>query len=243
MKPHTTHKSKPAAPHDRAAMKELACLVAHDLKSPLNIIGNYAELITATKNPEKRLAAVDLFLPKILGKTVHMRKLIDGLLAFTLLDHTEPVFKTVEMQDVMQEALKKCAIEIEVKNATVNVGPLPSLLGNAPQLQQMMHHLLKNALTFTEGKAPHIRILATDKQSDWMISIADNGIGIPAEYLTHVLQPLKRLHTQSVYPGTGLGLAICDKIAAQHQGALWVESVEGNGSVVSVSLPKTPSSA
>jgi signal transduction histidine kinase len=69
-----------------------------------------------------------------------------------------------------------------------------------------------------------------------MLSVQDNGIGIPPEYAQQIFKIFKRLHGQD-YPGTGIGLAICQRIVETYGGRIWVDSGDGKGSCFCFTLP------
>ena len=70
-----------------------------------------------------------------------------------------------------------------------------------------------------------------------MISIRDNGIGFDPKYSSTIFLPFKRLHSADDYPGTGVGLAICRRIVQAQGGRIWAESVPGEGTTFSFTLP------
>lgn len=73
-------------------------------------------------------------------------------------------------------------------------------------------------------------------QGTWVLSVRDEGVGIPDHKQDLIFHPFQRLHTWNEVPGTGLGLAICQRIVDRHGGRIWVESTEGRGTTVSFTL-------
>jgi signal transduction histidine kinase len=142
---------------------------------------------------------------------------------------------------------------VQETGAVVSVGKLPTVLGDASQLGQLFGNLLSNALKFRQpGVEPIIRVTsyplaggklpATIKptrpaSSYHRIVVADNGIGFEEQYADRIFQVFQRLHGKSEYAGTGIGLAICDKVVANHGGAITATSTPGNGSAFTIYLP------
>jgi signal transduction histidine kinase len=126
-------------------------------------------------------------------------------------------------------------------------------LGDASQLGQLFQNLLSNALKFHQPDVdPIIRIrsyLITTSQlpadvkptrpanAYHRIDISDNGIGFDPKHAERIFQVFQRLHGRSTYAGTGIGLAICEKVAANHGGAITAHSQPGQGATFSLYLP------
>ena len=83
---------------------------------------------------------------------------------------------------------------------------------------------------------PRIRISAEEKASEWMLTIADNGIGIEPEELQTIFVIFRRLHPS--LPGTGIGLSMCKRIVERHGGRLWAEALPEGGSRFCFTMPK-----
>jgi signal transduction histidine kinase len=98
-------------------------------------------------------------------------------------------------------------------------------------------NLFGNAIKYRRpDAAPDIRVSASRDGSSWIVSVADNGLGISPDQAEQVFLPFKRLHGRDI-PGSGIGLALCRRIVEQHGGRIWVEREEGGGSVFRFSVP------
>jgi light-regulated signal transduction histidine kinase (bacteriophytochrome) len=113
--------------------------------------------------------------------------------------------------------------------------------GQEAQLAQVFQNLLSNALKYRkQTERPRVRVSADRKDAEWMISVADNGIGFDPEYSERIFGLFRRLHKDD-YPGTGIGLAICNRIVERYGGRIWAESPgEGLGATIFFTLRSVP---
>jgi light-regulated signal transduction histidine kinase (bacteriophytochrome) len=107
---------------------------------------------------------------------------------------------------------------------------------------QLFQNLIGNAIKYRGADPPRIDILAERRDSDWLFSFSDNGIGISPEYAEQVFGIFKRLHGRK-YPGTGIGLAICQRIIERYGGRIWVETIPSGGSKFCFTLPQMAATA
>ena len=115
------------------------------------------------------------------------------------------------------------------------------MLADEVQLVQVFQNLINNALKFRGERSPRIHVSARRDGRYWEIAIADNGIGIEAQYLQRIFGLGERLHTISQYAGNGIGLATCDQIVQRHGGRIWASSAGlDQGSTFSFTLPAVP---
>ena len=119
---------------------------------------------------------------------------------------------------------------------------LPTTIGDADRLLQVLVNLLSNAVKFTDHGVVTVSV---ERQSDTMllVGVADTGRGIPEEDREAVFEKFKQVTSDTLTDkpqGTGLGLPICREIVEHHGGRIWVESEIGKGSVFWFTLPVEP---
>lgn len=218
-------------------LEQFAYIASHDLQEPLRVVSGYTQLI------KRRYAGqLDAEAEEYIDFTVEgvkrMQALINDLLAYARLTTRGREFKSTDLAKLTKQVLLYLAPVIDEASATIEVGSLPTVMGDASQLTQVIQNLLSNALKFRSTERPvTIKILAERKSEDWVISVEDNGIGIAPEYKDRIFVAFQRLHTRDHYPGNGIGLAICKKVIERHHGRIWVEPAPRHGTVFYFTLP------
>lgn len=134
--------------------------------------------------------------------------------------------------------IRSLATLIDQAGTRVTVDPLPVVMADRSQLEQVFVNLIGNAVKYHRpGVPPVIRVSATSLGGWWEFVVVDNGIGIESEYYGQIFEMYRRLHTKDAYEGTGIGLAIVRKIVERQGGQVRVESVPGQGSTFFFTLP------
>lgn len=121
--------------------------------------------------------------------------------------------------------------------AKITHDPLPTLVGDEPQLTHLFQNLIDNAIKYRNELSPVIHIRADRQGSDWRFSVRDNGIGVPAQYKDRIFHMFQRLHGRDTYEGTGIGLATGRRIVDRHGGRIWVDPNADQGSTFSFTMP------
>ena len=165
-----------------------------------------------------------------------VRDIVSSLTTFSRLDMGEP--GEVDLHEGIENTLTLLTNRYKERVAVHrDYGDIPKVVGYAGQLNQVFMNLLSNAGDAIEpGKEGNVWITTRmDGADDVLISIRDDGKGIPKEVLDRIFDPF--VTTKKVGEGTGLGLSITYGIVEQHGGRIWAESEEGEGSTFFVRLP------
>ena len=125
------------------------------------------------------------------------------------------------------EKLKEQADPCEV-NFLVN--QCPPITADRHLLEIMLTNIIGNAAKFTRmSKDPKVEFGSVEDQGETVYFVKDNGIGFNMEYVEKLYQPFHRLHPDLEIDGSGIGLAIVNRIIRSHEGKIWVDSREGEG--------------
>jgi signal transduction histidine kinase len=219
-----------------AELEQFAYVASHDLQEPLRMIANYTQLL-AERYRGKLDAQADKYIAYAVDGAVRMQALIQDLLKFSRVGRAEIEPRSTDCRTVMELALKNLQAAIEESGAVVNWNGLPTVMADLPQLTQVFQNLIANAIKFHGTEAPVIQIDAEKKDHEWVLTVSDNGIGIPAENWQDIFVIFRRLHTRQEYEGNGIGLSICKKIIERHGGRIWIEAQAKAGSCFKFTLP------
>jgi len=220
-----------------AELEQFAYVASHDLQEPLRMVSSYTQLVLR-RYGERLDGDAKEFMNYVVEGAGRMKQLIEDLLAYSRVGTRGKELAPVDLEAALRKSLTNLRNSIEESSAAVTWDPLPTVLADDMQLAQLFQNLIGNALKFRAASVPRIHVSAAEKDSEWEIALADNGIGIEPQYYERIFMVFQRLHNKTEYPGTGIGLAICKKVVERHGGRLWVESRLGEGSTFRFTFPK-----
>lgn len=217
-------------------LRQFAYIASHDLQEPLRMVTNFGQLLQ-----RKIQVGADAESTEYLGYVVEggqrMQALIDDLLEYSEIGYQSRPFQAVKLDRAVQLVLANLRASVQDTQAEITYGELPTVVGDKPQLVQLLQNLIGNAIKFHDQPPPKIHLTAEQNGAEWLVSVRDNGIGIAPEFYSRIFEFFRRLHNRDRFPGTGIGLAICKRVVERHGGRIWVESTLGEGSTFFFTLP------
>jgi len=218
--------------------------VSHELRTPLQTIKLGLETISSghAKNDEKEK---NNFLSLMHKESIRMEHLIKDLLTLSKIEqqeHIKPSSK-INLQEVLDYVQKFYQEQLKKKNITVQVNLDQNnlnIVGDKDKLIEVFANLISNSIKYSDPDK-NIYINSTQKSGERVeIKIKDEGIGIPQELLPRISERFFRVDSEKTRKvnGTGLGLAIVKHIIKQHRGEFSIQSSEGMGTEIKISLPK-----
>jgi two-component system cell cycle sensor histidine kinase PleC len=224
------------------AKSEFLANMSHELRTPLNAIIGFSELMeTALFGPlgsdkyeeyARDIRSSGTYLLGVINDILDMSKIEAGQFSMDSeeIDLCPLIHETVRVI-ALQAAGKSIAVETEIADSM-------TLFADRRAVKQIVINLLSNAVKFT-GQGGRITVRARNVAGAMMLSIEDNGCGIPRDALKKLGRPFEQVQNQfsKSHTGSGLGLAISRSLAELHGGALKIRSTERIGTIVSVRIP------
>ena len=201
--------------------------ISHDLRAPLRSIHGFASVVLedhATDIPASARESIEA----VVQSAHRMGQLIDSLLAFARLGRAAIHPSTVDHAAIVRSCLGELR---PAPNVQLELGPLPTTLGDPALLRQVWLNLLSNALKYSaKVPLPKIEVLAEVGPGPSVVfSVRDNGAGFDMRYADKLFQVFSRLHSEQEFPGTGVGLALAQRIVKRHGGRIWAEASPRGG--------------
>ncbi len=217
-------------------------VVSHEFKTPVAIIKGYAETLQrpeARRNP----ALVEEMLEEIADEADRLARLVDDLLDASQLQAGGLPFRDVEdvnLRALAQRVVERYCPRTDRHRLMLDIPEnFPTITGDPFRLEQVLDNLVSNAIKYSP-RGGQIVVRGGATLAEVMVSVNDEGVGIPLEEQEHIFDPFYRVEgpeTRAV-AGTGLGLFLTRAIIRAHGGRCWVHSTPGQGATFFVALPR-----
>ncbi len=221
------------------ARREFVANVSHELRTPITVVKSYTETLMDYREHDETEGH---FLNVINEETDRMTRLIRDLLALSKLDNNKEMKKLpFGLAELVKSVCERVAIEASEHKQTIESEideTVGNILGDRDRIEQVLVNIVGNAVKYTPDGGK-IRVALRKTEDEAIISVKDNGIGIPKEDQERIFERFYRVDKarSRAMGGTGLGLAIAKEIVDAHGGKIGLESVEGEGTTVTISIP------
>jgi len=216
-------------------------MASHDLKNPLSRVLGYSELISSSGKLDN---TNERFMQHIMNAGDEINQIITDILDLEQLRAGEMERKPASFKNLVREIFMRHEPDKDRKQQTMTLDMIDSPITvkmDYLRLGQAVSNLIGNAIKYTQDEgAITIRIIQPD-EDHVQLEVEDNGYGIPESGQEKLFTEFYRVKTKSTrgISGTGLGLSLVKSVAEAHDGDVWVDSVEGEGSTFYLKLPIT----
>ncbi len=195
-------------------LEQFAYVASHDLQEPLRKVASFCQLLEKRYGDKLDERGIE-YIGFAVDGAKRMQALINDLLTFSRVGRLGTTETEVQLDATLDAGLANLAVAIEETDAEIvrPAQPLPQIVGDPMLLTMLWQNLVGNAIKFRhKDRRPRIAIDCAPgtgtHDGQWLLSVADNGIGIPEEFSDKVFVIFQRLHGRDVYAGTGVGLAL-----------------------------------
>jgi signal transduction histidine kinase len=219
-------------------------MAAHDLRNPIASIIMFSELVLESESNDYAISD-DLrkIMDLIRTSSEFMLRLLDELLDVVKIESgkLQLNYEKVHLEDLMKKNIDinvLLAAKKEIKLVLNIPQPLPVIAIDLIKIEQVLNNLISNAIKYSHKKTT-VTVSAFSTGQHILVSVRDEGQGIPKSELHKVFTPFSKISVKGTdgEKSTGLGLSIVKRIVTGHLGRIWVESEEGKGSTFSFTLP------
>lgn len=218
-------------------LHRFAHVASHDLREPLRMVTSYLRLLDE-KISETSNEGLKQFIRFALEGSKRMELLILDLLRLAKVG-ADLQIGLVDLNQLVIEVQNNLEILVQENKAVITATHLPLIKADRSQILQLMQNLVSNGIKYNESATPLVAIDFRTDEDAGIITVSDNGIGIPEIYREKAFMLFQRLPSSVKKEGTGLGLAICKKIVDALGGTISINDNEGEGTIFTLRLPNT----
>jgi len=222
--------------------REFIANVSHELRTPLTNVKSYAETIISAGD-ELPGELRNNFMGVIVSEADRMTRIVKDLLTLSKFDYgkMEMNITRFAFAEAVNNVYKAVALDAQNHGHEFTLDcpeDLPEVNGDRERIEQVVMNVVSNAIKYT-ADGGRITITAGTSGKSVFVKVSDNGVGIPEKDLPNLFERFYRVDKarSRATGGTGLGLSIAKEILAQHKGDIRIESVYGEGTDVTVTLP------
>lgn len=216
---------------------EYTTRVTHDLRNPLSgilLLGELAMESARNGDTEQAARRLESMLAPLRGMDSSMRELH----RHSLEDKERMKRSRIPLDAVLETVVKNLAPDIGSLDVSLAVSPLPEVMGNRVLLVHLFGNLLDNAIKYRASGRPEIIVAARRDETDEIVTISDNGRGVPDTELERIFEPEIRASNGLDQPGSGVGLPFCRSIMESHHGSIRVMPGVERGTVIELRFPR-----
>ncbi len=220
-------------------LEQFAFIASHDLQEPLRMITSFMALFLRKYGDEIDDNGKKYILFATDGAK-RMKQIMLDLLEYSRASRPIERKEEIDVNEVIFEYKQLRRKIISEKSAKITYSNLPFIHTHKAAVTQIFHCLLDNSLKYSkENTACKINIKSTEKETEWLFSVKDNGIGIDSEFFEKIFIIFQRLHSKDKYSGTGIGLTIAKRHVEFLGGKIWLESKPDEGTIFYFTIAKT----
>jgi len=219
-------------------LEHFAYATSHDLQEPLRMMTSFAGLLQQKYGSELDQTGRD-YLHYIIDGAHRMSSMITKLLSYSKIRNDQSGYVNMNLRDIVIDSQNKIQTYLKEQNAQVRINlPDVEIQCQPERISMLFNNLIVNGVKFNSSHEPQVQIDFKERETDYQITISDNGLGIEQEYHEMVFIPFQRLQSRQEYPGSGIGLSICKRIVKIHGGHIWFTPNEPKGTQFHFTLQK-----
>jgi signal transduction histidine kinase len=225
----------------RSELESFARVVAHDLLGPLGVVDGWAEMLALDLDEKQALTKAEAT-PKVERVQIAaagMRQLIEDLLESSTSRDQQLRSTVLDLDGLVRSIADQRSSQATGTPPRIQIDPLPEVYADAAMIRQLVDNLIGNATKYVvPGDVARVTIAGRRVADLVEVTVADEGIGIPAAERDLIFEPFHRAHTADEYAGHGIGLSVCKRIVERHGGRIYARPPLGERGVrIVFSLP------
>lgn len=212
--------------------------VAHDLKAPLLSLSKLTEYLALDYSAKLDIEGREL-IDNIQDKSKEIIQLVNHLLELSRMSEMPMNIEPINLEQLFREVYTELIKLEPQRNVKFAIRNLPIIQGDPVMIKLLVMNVLTNAIKYTRNRnITYIEATSVENETEFIISVEDNGAGFDMRYASRLFSVFQRLHSQNEFEGSGVGLAIVQKILKRHHSLAWMTGRVNEGATFYFSFRK-----